>query len=140
MFLDGLTNGAGTINVPIADVGSLLGIGTRDDLRTKMNGDIAEILLFGYALNDADRTEIDNYLANKYGILASPVELSIQSSNSNFVISWPVVALPLVLESKPNLSALTWQVVTNSVETTSGVNRVIVSPNGNESYYRLRNQ
>lgn len=139
MFLDGQPNGSGTINVTPADAGTLMGIGTRDDLRPKMNGDIAEILIFGESLSEADRHEIDNYLAAKYGIVAAPIPLSIENSGGNFVISWPASAASLILQSTPSLSTPNWVSVTNTVEASDGINRVTISPNGNESYFRLRN-
>lgn len=43
-------------------------IGRRDDGSTNLNGEIAEIIIFGSILSDAERTGIYNYLVQKWGI------------------------------------------------------------------------
>jgi hypothetical protein len=65
-FLDGNHNGTAGLSTTIADGGTPLLIGSRNDLSQFMNGDMSEIMLFNAALSDADRTNIDNYLGVKY--------------------------------------------------------------------------
>ncbi len=68
-YLDGAANGSGQITASFADGGTPLKIGTRDDLFTKMKGDIAELLVFGHALSDTERSQVLGYLSSKYNLL-----------------------------------------------------------------------
>jgi hypothetical protein len=65
-FLDGLANGSAILSTTIADAGTPLKIGTRDDFAQFMNGNISELMIFKSALSATDRTTIDNYLGTKY--------------------------------------------------------------------------
>ena len=76
-FLAGQVTSSGTINVPTADTGAPLLIGTRGDLFTKMKGEIAEILIYSRALTPAERTSVADYLAQKYGIVNLPPTVSL---------------------------------------------------------------
>ncbi len=67
-YLDGALNGPGPITATLADGGTPLKIGTRDDLATMMKGDIAGLLVFGHALSDAERTQVLENLSSKYGL------------------------------------------------------------------------
>jgi hypothetical protein len=67
-FLDGRAFGSGEITATVADAATPLLIGTREDQFTRMKGDIAEILIFDAALDDAGRTDLINYLGSKYTI------------------------------------------------------------------------
>jgi hypothetical protein len=78
-YLDGLANGTGTASTTMADGGTALRIGARDDLAQFMNGDFAEIMLFSSALSANDRVAIDNYLGVKYfpfAITQQPVDVT----------------------------------------------------------------
>lgn len=65
-FLDGSPNGTAGLSTTIADGGTPLMIGSRNDLSQFMNGDLTEIMIFNTALSAVDRTNIDNYLGTKY--------------------------------------------------------------------------
>jgi hypothetical protein len=65
-YLDGLSNGSGVISTTIGDSGTPLMIGTRHALDQFMNGEMAEVLIFGSALSKAERLAVDNYLGFKY--------------------------------------------------------------------------
>ena len=65
-FLDGNPNGTAGLSTTIADAGTPLLIGSRNDLSQFMNGDMSEIMVFNAALSGVDRTNIDNYLGTKY--------------------------------------------------------------------------
>lgn len=53
-YLDGVANGTGTLSTTVADAGTSLKIGNRNDGNTPMDGDIDEVALFNTALS-ADR-------------------------------------------------------------------------------------
>jgi hypothetical protein len=67
-FLNGHPNGAGQLNAPLADAGTPLRIGTRDDFGTRMKGDIAEVLIYDEALSETELESVTMYLAARYGI------------------------------------------------------------------------
>ena len=140
-FLDGLTNGSGTLHTTMADGGTPLDIGTRGDFVGFMEGDIAEIFIFSAALSTADRLAIDNYLGAKYGILVvAPPMLSVAQAGSSVVLSWPTPSMNFVLESALALPASSWAAVTNSVVTANGVNSVTVNPTATQQFFRLQKQ
>jgi hypothetical protein len=142
-FLDGVANGTGVITTAIADDSSkALGIGTRDDFGTKMNGSFAELLIFGSALSDADRLAMDNYLSVKYGIaVGSLPRLSVASpSGGSFQLSWPTPSVPFALESATNLITPVWIPVSNVVASSGGTNSVTITETNNLQFFRLRKQ
>src|SRR6185369_12352610 len=53
-YIDGVSIGTGTINTPMADSGTPMRIGSRNDLAQYMKGDIGEIMIFNSALSAAD--------------------------------------------------------------------------------------
>ncbi len=67
-YLNGAPNGSGQITAAIADGGTPLRIGTRDDTATWMKGDINELLIFGHALSQSERSQVLGYLSAKYGL------------------------------------------------------------------------
>jgi hypothetical protein len=73
-FLNGATNGTGTSTAGTGDLDRPLYIGTRDDLFTKLQGELAELLIYDTALSPADLQSVQTYLATRYGLaLASQV-------------------------------------------------------------------
>ena len=70
---------SGPLTATLGDADTPLRIGTRDDLFTKMKGDIAEILIYDSALSAADRAAVVDYLANKYNIHNLPPAVSVES-------------------------------------------------------------
>ncbi len=67
-YLNGLAAGSGQIGATLADGGTPLKIGTRDDLFTKLKGDLAELLIFGHGLSDSERGKVLSYLGAKYSL------------------------------------------------------------------------
>jgi len=67
-YLNGASTGSGQITASLADGGTDLKIGTRDDLFTQLKGDIAELLVFGHGLSVAERGQVLSYLGGKYGL------------------------------------------------------------------------
>ncbi|MGH8022041.1 MAG: beta strand repeat-containing protein, partial [Limisphaerales bacterium] len=86
-YLDGNLNGTGTLTVGnpsrITDTGNPLWIGGRNDLVQWMNGQIGEIMIFNSALSAADRTNVDNYLGQKYFTFAITQNLPPSTTSSN---------------------------------------------------------
>jgi hypothetical protein len=140
-FLDGLTNGSGSLLTTMADGGTPLDIGTRSDFVGFMAGDIAEIFIFDAALTTADRLAIDNYLGAKYGVFVGPVPmLSVAQSGGSVALSWPTPNQNFVLESALALPASSWATVTNPVVTANGINSVTVNPTAAQQFFRLQKQ
>jgi hypothetical protein len=73
-YLNGGAFGTGVITLTPLDADTPLKIGSRDDLFTKMKGDLAEILIYDAALSSNDLKNVQDYLAGKYGI--AQVQLS----------------------------------------------------------------
>jgi hypothetical protein len=113
-------------------------VGSRGDLFTKMKGDFAEIMIFGAALSDSDRTAIDAYLGGKYGIVvgALPSIVIGPTAGANIPLSWPTSSF--VLESAPNLTGSIWTVITNGVVSTGGTSSFTVNAaSGGQQFFRL---
>ncbi|HEY1788979.1 MAG TPA: Ig-like domain-containing protein, partial [Verrucomicrobiae bacterium] len=89
-FLNGNTNGSGAIRAVtgnpagIYDGGRPLWIGGRWDLvNGNMKGQLAEIMLFNNNLSGPDRTNVDNYLGQKYFPFAISQNLPTTVTSSN---------------------------------------------------------
>ncbi|HEY4415516.1 MAG TPA: LamG-like jellyroll fold domain-containing protein [Verrucomicrobiae bacterium] len=89
-FLDGNPNGTAGLSTTIADGGTPLVIGSRNDLSQFMNGDLTEIMIFNAALSPVDRTNVDNYLGTKYypfTISQSPQDVTTnQGTTATFTV------------------------------------------------------
>lgn len=88
-YLNGSTNGVGELTVTPADAGTNLKIGSREDLFTKLKGDMAELLIYDDGLSDSETTTAIEYLKKKYGILNAPPTVSITSPTNNATLSAP---------------------------------------------------
>jgi hypothetical protein len=79
-FLDSTLNVSASLSTPIADAGTPLKIGSRDDLFQFMKGDISEIIMFGSSISATERAAIDGYLGSKYfpiSINQQPVDAAV---------------------------------------------------------------
>ncbi|EEF61560.1 LamG-like jellyroll fold domain-containing protein [Pedosphaera parvula] len=142
-YLDGLTNGTGTITQVGGDNPTkVIGIGTRDGFQPKMNGDFKEILLFTSAVSDADRAAIDSYLTSKYGILVGPVpKITLAATGGgSIVLSWPTPNLNFTLQSAADLSGSAWTTAPDAVTSSNGVSSVNISVTAAQKFYRLHKQ
>jgi hypothetical protein len=93
-YLNGQPNGTGTVNPDtVADTAQDLKIGTRNDLFTKMRGDIAEILIYNRSLSATERNSAFTYLQNKYGLQNSPPTATITATPSANVNVGDIVTL-----------------------------------------------
>ncbi len=138
-YLDAQPNGAGAITAAIGDSFSDVGLGTRTDLATKMNGDLQEILVFSSALSDADRASLDQYLGTKYEILTTPLpKLVAIKTATDLQLSWPAESQGFALQANPNLSNSNgWTNVTSTVTTANGINTVSVPLGTGNQFFRL---
>jgi hypothetical protein len=126
-------------NMP-ADGGGTLRIGSRADLGTQLQGNLAEILVFQPALSDADRLNVFQYLASKYALnipVLGPPSLTALVTNANSVqISWPSAYSGFALESRTALGNGAWiPVATNPPN-----NTIMLGITNVTCYFRLRPQ
>jgi hypothetical protein len=139
-YLNGLENGTGPLTVSEGDVGSPLLIGTRGDLFTKMQGDIAEILIYSRAISEQERNSIHSYLRTKYGLPGGePVGPAITTSRGTgdtVVFSWPVDAGNYQLEFVNEIGG-TWAPVTEAVIVNGDQNTVTITADQTHRFYRL---
>ncbi|HKS38643.1 MAG TPA: Ig-like domain-containing protein, partial [Verrucomicrobiae bacterium] len=95
-YLNGQPSGSGEITATLADGGTALRIGTRDDLFTRMKGDIAELLIYDVALSDTDRNSVVSYLQTKYNIVNLPPTVTLTSTPGPAVTDADVITLNAV--------------------------------------------
>lgn len=88
-YLNGQAVGGGAITATLVDGGTALKIGSRDDLFTKMKGEIAELLIYNAALSQNERNSVVNYLQQKYGIVNQPPTISLTSPANNATVTAP---------------------------------------------------
>ena len=98
-YQNGPATGTGQINITPTDSGLPLKVGSRDDLFTKMKGDIAELLIYSKGLSDTERVALESYLGTKYGL---PV---LEPTNTPPLVNITVPANGLVINSPSNFSA-----------------------------------
>lgn len=139
-YLNNNNNGHYIYSDSPADGGGPLRIGSRADLVTQLEGNLAEVVIYQPALSDADRLNVVQYLAGKYALnipVLGPPSLTIVPANTNSVnIRWPSAYSGFVLESRTALGNGAWiPVVTNppSDTITLGITNVTC-------YFRLRSQ
>ena len=140
-YLDGVETSSGQILQPLQDTGRPLFIGTRDDRVTRMQGDIAEIIIYNAALSVRERNMIFRYLADKYGIVVTLIpDLLSRRSGSNVIISWPDWATDYVLESSPVVPETFWESV-DVQPTVSGREFTVTLPISEQTtFFRLRQE
>ncbi|HEX7862192.1 MAG TPA: Ig-like domain-containing protein [Verrucomicrobiae bacterium] len=88
-YLNGNINGTGEITATPFDAGTDLKIGTREDLFTKLKGDMAELLIYNEALTEAQVNTAMNYLRTKYGIVNAAPTVSITAPANNTTVAAP---------------------------------------------------
>jgi hypothetical protein len=92
--LNGKVTSTGTLTATPADLNTPLRIGTRDDLVTILQGDLAELLIYDVGMSDADLEKVQLYLGEKYkiGILAltnTPPTVGITAPAPNTTLPSP---------------------------------------------------
>jgi hypothetical protein len=79
------------------------------------------------------------YLFNAPGQPPDRPTLTLTFTTTNTVLlSWPYPSTDFVLEQNPILGTTNWTGVTNAVTTNGSFNRVIISPNPSNNFYRLK--
>ncbi len=80
--VDGTDGGTSSADILSSNSGALQ-LGVRSDGTYYFNGDIAEVILYNTNLSTSDRSTVEHYLANRYGITsgALPVELTSFTAN-----------------------------------------------------------
>jgi hypothetical protein len=101
-YLGGQPLGTGNITAGLADSGLALKIGTRDDLFTKLKGDLAELLIYDVALSETDRNAVFDYLKNKYGILNLTPAVSLTGPANNSTVASPATVTMVADASDPD--------------------------------------
>ncbi len=96
-YINGGFAGSGQISVPLADAATDLIIGSRADKVTKLQGDLAELLVFGHGLSSAEREQVFTYLAGKYnqrlvGVAYLPPAVTVLSptNGATAAVSTPI--------------------------------------------------
>jgi hypothetical protein len=138
--LNNNSNGQSVYTNSPADGGGPLRIGSRADLVTQLQGNLAEILIYQPALSDADRSNVVQYLANKYALnfpVLSPPSLTIVSTNvSSVQISWPSACSGFVLASRTDLGSGAW----TPVATDPPNSTIMLGTTNVTRYFRLQSQ
>jgi hypothetical protein len=98
-YLNNEENGAGTVTTNTADANTSLKIGTRNDLVTRLKGDLAELLIYSRALSSNERSNVFNYLQTKYDLLNLPPTCSLASTPAGPNVS---VGTLVTLNATPN--------------------------------------
>lgn len=138
-WMDGAYNGGVEITVPRTDFGGPVRIGSRDNMVTRLHGDLAEIIVFDRSLTDDERNDLHDYLGWKYGInvvldvQASPAAIQrLEGQTATFSVK--IVATPHPIVSYQ------WQ--KNGVDIPAATNAAYATPvlslADNESIYRVR--
>ncbi len=90
--VDGTDGGTSSGNILSSNSGALQ-LGVRSDGTYYLNGDIAEVILYNTNLSTSDRSTVEHYLADRYGITSSalPVELtsfSAECVDGKVLLNW----------------------------------------------------
>ena len=140
-FLNGQPNGGGQLDVPEADAGTDLLIGTRGDFFTKMFGQIAELVIYNRSVSDQEQQQIYQYFGQKYGLVTPPVEgpeITVTQGDGTITISWPAAAGNFQVEATDALGSGTWDPVAEAVVPSGNMNTVTVSTSGDARFFRLQ--
>ena len=82
--VDGVDGGTSSGNILSSNSGALQ-LGVRSDGTYYFNGDIAEVILYNTNLSTSDRSTVEHYLANRYGITSSALPVELTSFTANVI-------------------------------------------------------
>lgn len=129
-YLADQATGTGTVAASGFDAGTPLMIGTRADFGTRLRGAIAELIIYGGALSDADRNQVVSYLRNRFfATNGGPTPVTVRRSGANVVLEWTGTAR---LQEAPNITG-PW---TDAANATSPFT---VTPSDQQKFYRVIN-
>ena len=74
-------------------------------------------------------------VADAFGQLVAPLVLSASVTDSNLTLTWPLSGAGLSLKSSTNLAASVWTPVTNTVQSTGTVFRVVLPQLANQGVF-----
>ncbi|HEX3716956.1 MAG TPA: Ig-like domain-containing protein [Verrucomicrobiae bacterium] len=139
-YLNFVTNGSGTLGYGAEDGGTPLKVGSRDDFKTQLAGNLGEVLLYNRALTGGDLQLANTYLAGRYGV--ATVQLQTQPPSVDvaaaapgaITFAWPAGYAGWVLESSSNLVKWT------AIATNPPNNQLTVNPTNKATFYRLQIQ
>ncbi len=136
-YLNLVTNGTGTLGYGAEDGGTPLKVGSRDDFKTQLIGNLGEVLLYSRALTGSDLQQANTYLAGRYGIVtaqlatqAPTVEVAAAQPGA-ITFAWPAGYSGWILQSSTNLTKWT------SIATNPPNNQVTANPTNRATFYRL---
>ncbi|MFO1497194.1 MAG: Ig-like domain-containing protein [Verrucomicrobiota bacterium] len=101
-YLNDQPAGAGEITATLVDGATPLKIGSRDDLFTKMKGDIAELLIYDRALSSEERGSAISYLQTRYGITNQLPTVALTSPADNATVTAPGILTVSANASDPD--------------------------------------
>jgi hypothetical protein len=124
---------------------------------TYFGGDIAEVLIFDRALTAAERISVEFYLLGKYGLSAAgggaggglasdagdvpdtaPLELAVDVSARDVVVSWPLTTGSWVLQETDSLGEPgAWSDVIAPVTVWNGRNQMVLPVIPSQRFFRL---
>lgn len=138
-YMNGEVNGSGLIDVPEADAGTPMIIGSRGDGVTRMFGDIAEIVIYNRALDAQERAQLHQYFGEKYGLPTGPVigpEVSIALTEGTVTLSWPAAGGEVEVQAASQVLG-PWEPVTEPVVPDGEMNTVTVTADDDARFFRL---
>jgi hypothetical protein len=108
-YLNGAFNGSVATLHGCADVASSVAIGARfPGFATKLDGDIAELMVVRGAVSDSERTAIHDYLGAKYGVPIVNLIFNQQPTNMTKLEGQKATFKVFVTASSPNIT-YQWQ-------------------------------
>jgi len=103
-YLDGVTNGLGTIAKPLIDSTATLRIGNRADLVTDFLGRMDDVAIFKGGLSAAQIGDIMAGDFSEFGLINTPPTLSYTSAGGGLVFNWPGSGFKLQMQTNNTLS------------------------------------
>ncbi|MFA6979290.1 MAG: T9SS type A sorting domain-containing protein [Ignavibacteriaceae bacterium] len=82
--VDGTDGGTSSANILSSNSGALQ-LGVRSDGTYYFNGDIAEVIFYNTNLSTSDRSTVEHYLANRYGVTSSALPVELTSFTANVI-------------------------------------------------------